>query len=194
MTDAFCRRRNRGRGARSRFHTDVTPLARGERALVVWLGFIVVVLAAAPTTFGAAADGLDASVADDAWRVVVVDVDTGRELWSAPAHVGGEVWYVYTHSADKTPVQSLLRVEAPPVGLVLVLERYLWYGAGLEYRADRGVALDGEWVVVEAERVVGRLPLRVAGTVEQQIVVGHRSTTLGQLAEFGGRVTLEVRP
>ena len=66
--------------------------------------------------------------------------------------------------------------------------------AGLEFRSDRGVALDGEWVVVAAERVVGRLPLRVAGTVEQEIVVGRRRTTLGQLAEFGERVMLEVRP
>ena len=119
--------------------------------------------------------------------------DGGGALVGA-GRAGDEIWYTYTHSADKTPVQSLLRAEAPPVGLVLVLERYLWYGAGLEFRSDRGVYLDGRWVVVEAERAVGRLPLRVAGTVEQEIIVGQNRTTLSELAEYGARVMLEVRP
>lgn len=131
---------------------------------------------------------------DDGWRVVVVDVETGNELWSVRVRTGEEVVYMYTHSADKTPVESLLRVEPPPVGLVLVRERYLWYGAGLEYRSDRGVVLDGEWVVVEAERAIGSLVLRVAGTVEQRVAVGAEETTLGRLASFGQRVKLEVRP
>lgn len=131
---------------------------------------------------------------DPRWRVVVVDVTTGDELWWAPADANDEVWYMYTHSADKTPVHSLMRVVPPPVGLVLELERYLWYGAGLEYRRDRGVMLDGEWVVVRAHRVLGRLVLRVAGTVEQEVAVGDERITLGQLANFGRRLALEVRP
>lgn len=131
---------------------------------------------------------------DGELRVVVVDVETGDELWWAPAAAGDELWYMYTHSADKTPVHSLLRVCPPPVGLVLEQERYLWYGAGLEYRRDRGVVLDGQWVVVHAKRVIGGLVLRIAGTVEQRVVVGDESTTLGQLASYGRRVMLEVRP
>lgn len=136
----------------------------------------------------------DDTTDQDAWRLVVVDVEMGAELWSAPVRAGDTVVYTYTHSADKTPVESWLRVEPPPVGLVLVRERYLWYGAGLEYRSDRGVVLDGEWVVVDAERFIGSLPLRVAGTVEQRIVAGGEETTLGELASFGRRVKLEVRP
>ena len=107
------------------------------------------------------------------WRIVVVDLETGEELWSAPARAGDAVWYTYTHSADKTPVESLLRVEPPPVGLVLVLERYLWYGAGLEFRRDRGVCLDGGGSSWKPSGAIGRLPLRVAGTVEQEIIVGR---------------------
>lgn len=128
------------------------------------------------------------------WRVVLVDLETGEELWSAPAQDGDPVWYTYIHSADKTPVQSRLRVTPPPEGLVLELERYLWYGAGLEYRQDRGVVLDGEWVVVHAERAIGRLLLRVAGTVEQTVSVGDDTIILGELAAYGRRVVLEVRP
>jgi len=167
--------------------------ACGGRWLVVVLGcavgaLVTVGLPAAPAQ-AAPVDGAETAT----WRVVVVDLATGEELWSAAAQAGDPVWYTYTHSADKTPVQSLLRV-SPVDGLVLELERYLWYGAGLEFRADRGVVLDGEWVVVHANRVIGRLVLRVAGTVEQEIIVGPQRTTLGQLAAYGSRVALEVRP
>lgn len=198
------RRRNRGRGARSRFPAAPIP-ARAR-----WLCLVLAGLAAAAAATGPAAAVSWAGTPAEAGaeepqppatccsgepvRIVVVDLETGEELWSASARAGDEIWYTYTHSADKTPVQSLLRVEAPPVGLVLVLERYLWYGAGLEFRSDRGVYLDGRWVVVEAERAVGRLPLRVAGTVEQEIIVGQNRTTLSELAEYGARVMLEVRP
>ena len=146
--------------------------------------------AAAPA--GAGPAGPTVAVEAETWRVVVLDLETGEELWSAPTRMGDPVWYTYTHSADKTPVQSLMRVS--PEGLVLELERYLWYGAGLEFRSDRGVVLEDGWVVVHAQRPIGRLVLRVAGTVEQAVIVGGQRTTLGELAAYGRRVALEVRP
>lgn len=115
-------------------------------------------------------------------------------MWSAPARKGDVVVYAYTHSADKTPVESWLRVEEPRKGFVVAQERYLWYGAGLEYRADFGVGRDGDWVVVEVERPLLELPLRIAGTVEQRVVVGGETVTLSELAPYGRRVVLEVRP
>lgn len=129
-----------------------------------------------------------------AWRVAVVDGESGVELWAAPVQTGDVVVYEYTHSADKTPVQSWLRVDTPTSGFILELERYLWYGAGLEFRADYGVVLEDGWVVVYADRPVPELVLRVAGTVEQRLIVGRRCTTLGDLATFGRRIMLEVRP
>lgn len=172
---------------------------RGGRRLAAWvlagfLGSAVGLLgpAAGRASAGMALGGDGASA--EAWRVVLVDVETGQELWWAPAHAGDAVWYAYTHSADKTPVQSLLRVAPPPEGLVLELERYLWYGAGLEYRRDRGVVLDGEWVVVHGPRAIGRLVLRVAGTVAQTVTVGDETVALADLADYGRRVALEVRP
>lgn len=115
-------------------------------------------------------------------------------MWAAPAHTGDIVAYAYTHSADKTPVESRLRVEGPRKGFVVAQERYLWYGAGLEYRADFGVGRDGGWVVVDVERPLPKLPLRIAGTVEQRVSVGDESVWLGELASYGQRVVLEVRP
>lgn len=128
------------------------------------------------------------------WRVAVIDGESGAELWAAPVQTGDVVVYEYTHSADKTPIQSWLRVDTPTSGFVLEQERYLWYGAGLEFRADYGVVLEDGWVVVYADRPVPQLVLRVAGTVEQRLVVGRHCTTLGDLATFGRRIMLEVRP
>jgi len=168
----------------------VAALFRVVLSAALAIAFVVSLPVVAPATEPGASP-FDAPGA--AWRVVLVDVETGAELWSAPVAPGDAIWYAYVHSADKTPVESLLRV-SPPEGLVLELERYLWYGAGLEYRSDRGVVLDGEWVVVNAERVIGRLILRVAGTVEQTIRLGEETVALGQLAAYGRRVALEVRP
>src|SRR5690625_2433945 len=97
------------------------------------------------------------------WHIVLSDEDTGAELWTAPARPGEIIVYAYIHSADKTPVESWLRVESPEAGFVVERERYLWYGAGLEYRADFGVDREGEWVVVYVDRPLSRLVLRVAG-------------------------------
>lgn len=139
---------------------------------------------------------LNASAGADGtlWRVVLLDSDTGAELWSAPARSGESITYAYVHSADKTPVESRLRVESPEKGFVVEQERYLWYGAGLEYRSDFGVGREDEWVVVDVERPLPRLVLRVAGTVEQRLVVGAEAVVIGDVASYGRRVTLEVRP
>lgn len=189
-------------GARSLGLWPRIALETGGRLFVAALGCIVALgLAsyaagatqpAAPAQAGAGPAGPTVAAEAETWRVVVLDLETGEELWSAPARTGDPVWYTYTHSADKTPVQSLMRVS--PEGLVLELERYLWYGAGLEFRSDRGVVLEDGWVVVHAQRPIGRLVLRVAGTVEQAVIVGGQRTTLGELAAYGRRVALEVRP
>ncbi len=160
---------------------------RWAAALILAMGIMVSARAS-----GDEQDGYPAP--ERPWRLAIVDVETGDELWATEVQAGDAVWYSYVHSADKTPVESLLRVVPPPEGLVLELERYLWYGAGLEFRRDRGVVLDGEWVVVHAERALGRLVLRVAGTVAQTVTVGGEAVVLADLASYGRRVALEVRP
>src|SRR5690606_13781595 len=113
------RRRNRGRGARSRFPAALMP------GPARWLCLVLAGLAAAAAATGPAAAVSWAGTPAEAGaeepqppatcgpgepvRIVVVDLETGEELWSAPARAGDEIWYTYTHSADKTPVQSLLR-------------------------------------------------------------------------------------
>lgn len=128
------------------------------------------------------------------WRVVVLDGESGAELWSAPARTGDVVVYGYVHSSAKTPIESRLRVEKPGAGFVVEQERYQWYGPGVEFRADRGVFWEDGWYVVPLDRPVERLVVRVAATVEQRLAIGSVAVALGELAPEGRRLVLEVRP
>lgn len=143
---------------------------------------------------GSAVEGSAGDQRDGQWRVVLTDGDVGAELWSAPVAKGEVVVYSYTHSSDKTPVESWLTVVGPDDGFIVQRERYMWYGAGLEYRSDFGVVWEDGWVVVHVNRPLASLVLRVAGTVEQRLTVGVVEVELGQLAPYGRRVLLEVKP
>ncbi|BAS26513.1 DUF1850 domain-containing protein [Limnochorda pilosa] len=112
-------------------------------------------------------------------------------LLQVPVRPGQPIRYGYTHSSDRTPVEDLFTV-TPSGGLRLVEERYRWYGVGLEYHSQASIREEDGQVVVTVNRTLGRLPLRVAATVDQWLEVGPCRWRLGDLAPPGAAVVLEV--
>ncbi len=122
----------------------------------------------------------------------VSDFETGKTLYRTPVEPGEEVLLGYIHSADKTPVTLVFRVEESGK-LRLMEERYSWYGAGLEAGSGYRFDFEGDEVVVSGyDSVHEALPLRVARTVPQVLEAGGEEVRLSDLAPGGTRLVLEV--
>lgn len=98
----------------------------------------------------------------------------------------------YIHSADKTPVEVVF--EADPKGLKLIEESYSWYGAGLEAGSGRSFTFENDRVTVSGydENPIEELPLRVARTVPQELMIGEELILLNDLAPGGTLLIIKI--
>lgn len=121
----------------------------------------------------------------------VYDARTGERLVTVPAGLEDRLTLSYTHSADGTPVYSVFSLS--PEGLSLVEESYSWYGAGLEAGSGYDFAFNENLVLVSGyERLFEQLPLRVARTVSQELIIGDKTLLLEELAPGGTLLILLV--
>lgn len=97
----------------------------------------------------------------------------------------------YIHSADATPISALFEISEN--GLYLVEERYSWYGAGLESGAGHHFTFENKEVTVSGyDRLFETLPVRVARTVPQTVLLGDETITLNELAPGGTLLIIRV--
>lgn len=117
---------------------------------------------------------------------------TGDDIaWQCEVNPGDPVLLNYIHSADGTPVSSVFVIS--PGGLKLVEEKYSWYGSGLEAGSGYSFTYSKDTVTVsDYDRVFEELPVRVARTVPQQLVVGETVVDLNRLAPGGALLRISV--
>jgi len=118
---------------------------------------------------------------------------SGEIIYQRGVELGDTVLLNYIHSADATPICAVFEIQED--GLNLVEERYSWYGAGLESGAGHHFSFQGEEVIVSGyERLFKELPLRVARTVPQEIVIIDNSEiiSLQQLAPGGTLLIIRI--
>ncbi len=112
-------------------------------------------------------------------------------LFQQQVEMGDRLILNYIHSADATPISAVFEIRAD--GMHLIEEKYSWYGAGLESGAGHQFAFEGKDVTVSGyERVFEELPLRVARSVPQEMVLGDKIITLNQLAPGGTLLIIRV--
>lgn len=99
---------------------------------------------------------------------------------------------IYTHSSDGTPVQQIFTV-SDSKALDLLEERYRWYGAGLEFGSGFDISYKDGWVYVTGyDRSFNPLPIRVALTVSQVLVINSVEIHLSDLAPAGSRLLIKL--
>ncbi len=99
----------------------------------------------------------------------------------------------YIHSSDRTPVTALFEIQED--GLLLLEEKYSWYGAGLESGTNLEFTFEADEVSVSGyDRFFERLPLRVARTVPQEVVLKDQgiSISLNHLAPGGTLLVIVI--
>ncbi len=107
------------------------------------------------------------------WRLEVVRRSDGLVLWDHPVRVGACFTLDYVHSSDHTPVHDLFAVGAGGE-LVLIEERFDWYGSGLEFHPTAEIRFCEEGTRVRLNRSFSFLALRV-GQVAGQVLTVHQT-------------------
>lgn len=112
-------------------------------------------------------------------------------LWESPVNRGDAFTIDYRHSSDHTPVRDVFRI-GDGGEIVLIEERYRWYGAGLESHpaAGRIDFLEG-WTRVRMHRVLPQFLIRVGEIANHTLTFRGREIPLLSIAK--GRDSLWIR-
>lgn len=128
------------------------------------------------------------------YPITVVEVCSpgGHVVFRRPLPADGRFELHYTHSWDKTPVHDVFAGDKEG-NLMLVEERYLWMGAGLDFHPSAELDFSGDMVRVRAPRCLGKLHLAVGTVANQRLVFGREEVPLTRLAQPGTKLTLQLR-
>lgn len=114
-------------------------------------------------------------------------------LWESPVQPGDFFTIDYRHSSDHTPVQDLFRIEEGG-GIVLIEERYRWYGAGLEsHPAVGSTDYSGDWTRVHLYRPLPRFLLRVGEVAKHVLTIHGQAVPLLSIARGRDSVWIRVK-
>ncbi len=95
-----------------------------------------------------------------------------RVLWAHPVQAGDHFTIDYRHSSDHTPVHDKFEITADGT-MILIEERFDWYGSGLEFHPSAEISFSGSQTLVRLHRPFAEIPLRVGE------VAGHVLTVQG---------------
>jgi len=105
--------------------------------------------------------------------------------------VGDKFYLEYINSRDLNPIIDTFEV-IEDGKFYLLTEEYPWYGVGQEYHASKDIKFTDKLVIVNVNREMKVLPLRVAFTVEQKIKYKEREFILSSLANRGDPIDIII--
>lgn len=105
--------------------------------------------------------------------------------------VGDKFYLEYINSKDLNPVFDTFEIREDGI-FCLLTEEYPWYGVGQEYHASKDIKYSDKLVIVNVNREMKILPLRVAFTVEQTIRYKEREFILSSLTDRGDPVDIII--
>ena len=105
--------------------------------------------------------------------------------------VGDKFYLEYINSKDLNPVFDTFEIREDGI-FCLLTEEYPWYGVGQEFHASKDIKYSDKLVIVNVNREMKVLPLRVAFTVEQKIRYKEREFILSSLTDKGNPVDIII--
>jgi hypothetical protein len=105
--------------------------------------------------------------------------------------VGDKFYLEYINSKDLNPVYDTFEIREGGI-FCLLTEEYPWYGVGQECHASKDIKYSDKLVIVNVNREMKILPLRVAFTVEQKIKYKEREFILSSLTDKGDPVDIII--
>jgi len=105
--------------------------------------------------------------------------------------VGDKFYLEYINSRDLNPIIDTFEIREDGI-FCLLTEEYPWYGAGQECHTSKDIKYSDKLVIVNVNREMKILPLRVAFTVEQKIKYKEREFILSSLTNRGDLIDIII--
>jgi len=105
--------------------------------------------------------------------------------------VGDKFYLEYINSKDLNPVYDTFEIREDGI-FCLLTEEYPWYGVGQECHTSKDIKFTDKLVIVNVNREMKVLPLRVAFTVEQKIRYKEREFILSSLVNRGDPIDIII--
>jgi len=114
-------------------------------------------------------------------------------ILECPLDIGDRFYLDYTHSSDLTPVHDIFVINENG-GIVLVEERYDWYGVGLEFMEtdDASIDFNGKQARVMLHRHFDNFLLRVGRVAGHVLTCNGQSIPLLSIAAGGDSVWIRT--
>ncbi len=125
-------------------------------------------------------------------RLEIVQRDDGRILWHTSVAAGDRFELLYRHSSDHTPVYDLFEITADG-GFLLLEERFLWYGAGLEFHPSADVSFSPEGTRIRLRRTFPAIALRTGLTADQRLRIREQQISLLTIAQGSDALWIRIR-
>lgn len=134
-----------------------------------------------------------AFAADRAYHLELVHRTQEIVLCSYPVDPGDEFSLHYTHSSDHTPIVDRFQVTSQGQ-IVLVEEKFAWYGAGLAFHPRENIDLSKTWTRTHMHRHMDPFYLRVGRVAGHSLRIEDQMTPLQDIAPGGTSLWIRVRP
>jgi len=113
-------------------------------------------------------------------------------LCSFPIRPGEEFILSYRHSSDHTPVVDRFQVTSKG-RIVLLEERFAWYGAGLAFHPQEDIDISQPWTRIRLHRPMDPFYLRVGRVAGHQLHIRDQTIFLLDIAPGGSCLWIRVR-
>ncbi len=121
----------------------------------------------------------------------IVNRENDSILVKIEVAVGDKFYLEYINSKDLNPVFDTFEIKEDGI-FCLLTEEYPWYGVGQEFHASKDIKYSDKLVIVNVNREMKVLPLRVAFTVEQKIRYKEREFILSSLTDRGDPIDIII--
>jgi len=121
----------------------------------------------------------------------VVNKKSGIVLIKIEVSFGDKFYLEYVNSRDLNPIIDTFAIREDGI-FCLLTEEYPWYGVGQEYHASKDIKFTDKLVIVNVNKEMKKLSLRVAFTVEQKIKYKEKEFILSALTNKGDPVDIII--
>ncbi len=121
----------------------------------------------------------------------IIDRKNNNILLKIEVFVGDKFYLEYINSRDLNPIIDTFEIRENRI-FCLLTEEYPWYGVGQECHISKDIKFSDKLVIVNVNREMEKLSLRVAFTVEQKIRCKEREFILSSLTGRGDPVDIII--
>ncbi len=129
--------------------------------------------------------------AETRYYLEIINRKNNNILVKIEVSVGDKFYLEYINSRDLNPIIDTFEIREDGI-FCLLTEEYPWYGAGQECHTSKDIKYSDKLVIVNVNREMKILPLRVAFTVEQKIKYKEREFILSSLTDRGDPIDIII--